>query len=200
MLVHLSFCIVCTFWKHKRQFKIYLKSSFEKLEKEKEKEIHLHSEFGPLARLGLSSERGPFPPPDRPRGPSRGRRPRTHAHLPSPIPAADFAGPRISRVPFPKPLARSFPKTLTDRIRGLIFSFHLWGRLRAIKTGPPHLPAPHPTTNRSYIALWWLRPKHRPSRPPLRAARSPCFIPGHSFALGEIALMHSTRWCFSFTR
>jgi hypothetical protein len=69
---------------------------------------------------------------------------------------------------------------------------------RAIKTGPPHLPASHPPTNRSSIVPWWPRPKHRPSRPPLRAARSPWFISGLGFALGEFVLKLSTRRCSPF--
>jgi hypothetical protein len=64
-----------------------LKICFEKLEKKKKIENQLISVLAhffpqpaapaclPRVRLGLLSARGPFPPPDHPRGPSRGRRP-----------------------------------------------------------------------------------------------------------------------------
>jgi hypothetical protein len=40
--------------------------------------------------------------------------------------------------------------------------------------------------------------EHRRDRPPLRAACSPCFIPGHDSALGELAMPFSLSLCFPF--
>jgi hypothetical protein len=85
--------------KFKFGFENLLKIGFEKLEKEKEKRNPFHSEFGPFLfaaqRARPAHSRGLLLL----RGPSRGRRPRTHARLPSPIPVADDTGPHVRSPP-----------------------------------------------------------------------------------------------------
>jgi hypothetical protein len=83
---------------------------------------------------------------------------------------------------------REFPKTPPTESLTQSPSFHLWGRLRAIKTGPPHPPLHIGLQIVASIIPWWPCPKHRPSRPPLQAARILQFILGLGFALGEFAL------------
>jgi hypothetical protein len=203
------FCIVCTFWKYKREFKIHLKICFELL-KRKRKEISFpDSVFGPAQQSppgarplffstwpASSSRARSFlgPSPAAVAGPTRER-----AVFPPP-PVTDFAGPRVSRIPFLKPPSDFLSLFLPIRIRLHISPLPCLEHSRAIKTELLHLPAPHSAANRSPNALWWPRPKFCLHRPSLRAARAPRFVFGLGFALGEIALMHSTRWCFSFAR
>jgi hypothetical protein len=99
--------------KFKFGFENILKICFEKLEKEKkEKKSRLIPDFGPSQPALPRPAYLPAPAFSRMgRAQARPVGPASRARLPSPVSAADFAGPRVSRVPFPKLPARSFPKT-----------------------------------------------------------------------------------------
>jgi hypothetical protein len=111
----------------------------------------------------------------------------------------------MSGAPSSFPRRRRIPLSLftTDRICLPISPFLTRTAFGLYKQGchtqpPPSNPfTASATLSRCHRELEALPHHHRP---PLQAARLPWFIIGFVFARGEVALVFSTRWCFSFAR
>jgi hypothetical protein len=114
-------------------FKNLLKNGFEKLEKEKEKEIHLHSDFGPL--LFAAQRARPIfslPPAPAPAfgslGPSPSRGLLAHLHVRSRVPhrATDMRDPPVSvRFPFLSSSSGSFHRRTPPSVIRIPFEIFL---------------------------------------------------------------------------
>jgi hypothetical protein len=77
-------------------------------------------------------------------------------------------------------------------------AFLVSSRLRTIKTEPRVIPPSSRVFGSRFGARELGHREHEIHRPPLKAARAHCFVPGHDFALGEFALKLSTCRCFCF--
>jgi hypothetical protein len=155
MLLHLIlYCVY--FLKIQKAIQNWFENLLWEIRKEKEKENHFLSVFGPPAPLGLLPLRPVslflLPRP----APSLGRaqlRPPAQNRASAPlfsVPVTDFAGPRVGRAFFLKPPASGVSKNSTDRILNVIFLFPSLGPPPGYKNGTAAPSASHRPTYRSF--------------------------------------------------